>query len=57
MNPQAEQENDNVRVDVIANKATVDETDETFCGTQVTPLNPLISDETLGEKIRSLNKS
>ena len=30
--------------------------DETFCGTQVTPLTPLISDEALGERIKSLNK-
>ena len=30
--------------------------DETFCDTQVTPLTPLISDEALGERIRSLNK-
>ena len=60
MDPQAEQENEDVRDEIIANAAISDETDknndETFCGTQVTPLTPLISDEVLGEKIRSLNK-
>ena len=49
MDPQAEQENEDVRDEIIAN-ATISD------GTQVTPLTPLISDEALGEKIRSLNK-
>ena len=60
MDPQAEQENEDVRDEIIANATISDETDnnndETFCVTQVTPLTPLISDEALGEKIRSLNK-
>ena len=60
MDPQAEQENEDVRDEIIANATISDETDnnndETFRGTQVTPLTPLISDEALGEKIRSLNK-
>ena len=60
MNPQAEQENEDVGDEIIANATISDETDnnnkETFCGTQVTPVTPLISDEALGEKIRSLNK-
>ena len=60
IDPQAEQENEDVRNEIIANATISDETDnnkdETFCGTQVTPLTPLISDEPLGEKIRSLNK-
>ena len=57
MDPQAEQENEDVRDEIIANATISDETDnnddETFCGTQVTPLTPLISDETLAKKIRS----
>ena len=57
---EAEQENEDVRDEIIANATISDETDnnnyETFCGTQVTSLTPLISDEALGEKIRSLNK-
>ena len=61
MGPQAEQENDDVRDEVIANAAVVGETnnidDEMFCGTQVMPLTPLIFDEALGKRIRSLNKS
>ena len=61
MGPQAEQENDDVRDEVIANAAAVGETnnidDEMFCGTQVMPLAPLIFDEALGKRIRSLNKS
>ena len=60
MDHQAEQENEDVRDEIIANATISDETDnnndETFCVTQVTPLTPLISDEALGEKIRSLNK-
>ena len=60
MDPQAEQENEDVRDEIIANATISDETDnnndETFRDTQVTPLTPLISDEALGEKIRSLNK-
>ena len=60
MDQQAEQENEDVRDEIIANATIPDETDnnndETFCVTQVTPLTPLISDEALGEKIRSLNK-
>ena len=60
MDPRAEQENEDVRDEIIANATISDETnnnnDETFCGTQVTPLTPLISNEALGEKIRSLNK-
>ena len=60
MDPQAEQENEDVRDGIIASATISDETDnnndETFCGTQVTPLTPLISDEALGERIRSLNK-
>ena len=60
MDPQEEQENEDVRDEIIANATISDETDnnddETFCGTQVTPLTPLISDGALGEKIRSLNK-
>ena len=55
MNPQAEQKNDNFSEKVIANTAAVDETvddinNETFCRTQVTSVNPLTSDENLGEK-------
>ena len=42
MDPQAEQENEDVRDEVIANVTISDEmdnnNDETFCGTQVTPL-------------------
>ena len=61
MNPQSKQESNDVRDEVIANEARVDEkddiNDETFCGTQVTPLTLLISNEALGEKIRLLNKS
>ena len=57
MDPQAEQENEDVRDEIIANASISDETDnnndEKFCGTQVTPLTPLISDETLAKKIRS----
>ena len=60
MDPPAEQENEDVRDEITANATISDETDnnndETFCGTQVTPLISLISDEALGEKIRSLNK-
>ena len=48
MDPQAEQENEDVRDEIIANVTISDETnnndDETFCGTQVTLLTPLISD-------------
>ena len=60
MNPHAEQENEDVRDEKISNATISDETvnnnGEPFCGTQVTPLTPLISDEALGEKIRLLNK-
>ena len=60
MDPQTEQENEDVRDEIIANAIISDETDnnsdETFCGTQVTSLTPLISNEALGEKVRSLNK-
>ena len=60
MDPQAEQENEDVTDEIIAHATISNETDnnndETFCGTQVTPLTPLIFDEALGEKIRSLNK-
>ena len=60
MNPHAEQENEDVRDKKISNATISDETvnnnGEPFCGTQVTPLTPLISDEALGEKIRLLNK-
>ena len=60
MDPQAEQENEDVRDEIIANATISDETDnnnnETFCGTKVTTLTPLISDEALGEKIRPLNR-
>ena len=60
MDLQAEQENEGVRDEIIANATISNETDnnndEAFCGTQVTPLTLLISDEALGEKIRSSNK-
>ena len=60
MDPQAEQENKDVRDEIIANATISDETDnnndETFCGTQVVQLTTSISDEALDEKIRSLNK-
>ena len=60
MDPQAEQENEDVRDKIIANATISDETDnnndETFCGTQVMPLTPLISNEALVKKIISLNK-
>ena len=58
--PQAQQENEDVRDEIIANATISNETDnnndETFCGIPVTPLTPLISDQALGEKIGSLNK-
>ena len=54
LDPQTEQKNEYVRDEIIAYATISDETDnnndETFCGTQVTPLTPLISDEALGEK-------
>ena len=60
MDTLAEQENEDVRDEITVNARISDETDnnhdETFCGTQVTPLTPFISDEALDEKIRSLNK-
>ena len=60
MDPQAEQENEDFRDEIIASATISDETDnnndKAFCGTQVTPLAPLVSDDALGEKIRSLNK-
>ena len=50
---EAEQGNEDVRDEIIANATISDEMDsnnnKTFCGTQVTPLTPLISDETLGD--------